>query len=135
MARKKSGSGWSGVSGWGALLLGLGGVLPSGEQAIAAFKLDTNTASLRADGDKIYLSQGGASFEELKLGDTPEARHLRKLLRDAGGGEMTVPVGSFIVANGGASHPGSKPGTVDGTAKPGKKKPVHRSTKRNGVRS
>jgi hypothetical protein len=59
-------------------------------------------------------------FEELHLGDTPEAAHLRKLLRDAGGTgkSVSVPTGSMIVAGGGGGAAGwsskSKPKPSEG---------------------
>ena len=45
------------------------------------------------------------------LGDTPEAAHLKKLLRDEGadGGSVSIPVGSMIVASGGGGTKGEKP--------------------------
>ena len=55
---------------------------------------------------------GKATFpEELHLGDTPEAAHLKKLLRDEGadGGSVSIPVGSMIVASGGGGTKGEKP--------------------------
>src|SRR3954469_23595078 len=64
---------------------------------------------LRTEGDRIYLSERGGIFRELLLGNTPEAAELRRLLKQAGDERVTVPVGSFIVANGGASAPGVKP--------------------------
>jgi hypothetical protein len=70
-----------------------------------------NDAAIRVDGDTIYVSQNGGAFEELRLGNTPEAAYLRKLLQKAGAssGSVTVPVGSMIVASGGGSGKGSKP--------------------------
>ncbi len=44
----------------------------------------SDEVALRLDGENIYFSQGGGAFEELRLGDSLEAVHLRKLLRDAG---------------------------------------------------
>jgi hypothetical protein len=107
---------WSQLPAWGALMLGLGmliggnaradqpktpdlsGQLPSGSDEVA----------LRLDGENVYFSQGGGAFEKLRLGDTPEAANLRKLLRDAGGMEQSVsiPVGSTIVAGGGGGASG-----------------------------
>ena len=71
----------------------------------------SNDAAIRIDGDAISISQNGGAFEELRLGNTPEAAHLRKLLQEAGAGarSVTVPVGSMIVASGGGSGKGSKP--------------------------
>jgi hypothetical protein len=62
-------------------------------------------------GDNIHISQDGSSFEELRLGDTPEAGYLKKLLRDAGapGQSISVPIGATIVASGGGGAKGEKP--------------------------
>jgi hypothetical protein len=67
--------------------------------------------ALRLDGDSIHISQNGGVFEELRLGDTPEANHLRKLLRETGALQqpVSIPVGATIVASGGASGKGEKP--------------------------
>jgi hypothetical protein len=67
--------------------------------------------AVRIDGENIYISQDGSLFEELRLGDTPEAALLKKLLRDeaADGRSVSVPVGSMIVASGGGSGKGQKP--------------------------
>ena len=61
--------------------------------------------------DEQHASTGSFAFEELCLGDTPDAAHLRKLLRDAGavGQSVSVPIGSMIVASGGGSGKGEKP--------------------------
>jgi hypothetical protein len=62
-------------------------------------------------GEKVLMSQNGSSFEELRLGDTPEAAHLKNLLRDAGplGQSVSVPIGSMIVASGGGGPKGERP--------------------------
>jgi hypothetical protein len=72
---------------------------------------NSSDAAIRIDGDAISISQNGGAFEELRLGNTPEAAYLRKLLQEAGAGarSVTVPVGSMIVASGGGSGKGSKP--------------------------
>jgi hypothetical protein len=59
--------------------------------------------SIRTEGEKIFLSEDGGDFRELHLGRTSAALHLRKLLNqsDRAEGPLSVPVGSFIVANGG----------------------------------
>jgi hypothetical protein len=87
---------------------------------------NSNEVVLRLDGENIYMSQDGGAFEPLRLGDTPEALHLKKLLRDAGaeGQSVAVPVGAMIVASGGGSGKGLKPkpqGSAD-TPDPGKGK-------------
>lgn len=86
----------------------------------------SNEVMLRLDGENIQMSQDGGAFEPLRLGDTPEALHLKKLLRDAGaeGQPVAVPVGAMIVASGGGSGKGLKPkpqGSTD-TPDPGKGK-------------
>jgi hypothetical protein len=87
---------------------------------------NSNEAAIRLDGEKVYISQNGSAFEELRLGDTPEAMHLKRLLRDAGaeGQSVSVPVGAMIVASGGGSGKGQKPKpeTSTETAAPGKGK-------------
>jgi hypothetical protein len=111
---------WSRIPAWGALMLGFG-VLIGGNASADQPKPPELTpdlsgqspsrsdeVSLRLDGENIYFSQGGGAFEELRLGDTLEAVHLRKLLRDAGGmrQSVSVPTGSTIVASGGGSASG-----------------------------
>jgi hypothetical protein len=70
---------------------------------------------VRIERDSVHISQDGSSFEELRLGDTPEAAHLKKLLRDAGAGQsIPVPIGAMIVASGGGGHKAEKPKDSDG---------------------
>src|SRR5882757_3661381 len=45
---------------------------------------NSNAAMLRPDGENVLMSQGGRAVEPWRLGDTPEAVHLKKLLRDPG---------------------------------------------------
>jgi hypothetical protein len=116
---------WSQLPAWGALMLGFGALVAGDARADrsqlqppeatpepsrpSALKLDE--VAIRIEGETIYISQRGSAFEELRLGDTPDAAHLRKLLRDAGamGQPVSVPVGSMIVASGGGSGKGEKP--------------------------
>ena len=121
MSRAKLRNIWSYLPVWGALLLS-GGALMSGARAdqpkprppelipdLFGRPLSrSDEVVLRLDGENIYFSQGGSAFEELRLGDTPEAVHLRKLLRDAGGTgqSVSVPIGSTIVAGGGGGASG-----------------------------
>lgn len=116
---------WSYPPAWGALMLGFGALLAGGARADKSqlpppeatpessrrlvSKLDE--VAIRIEGENIYISQRGSAFEELRLGDTPDAAHLRKLLRDAGavGQSVSVPIGSMIVASGGGSGTGAKP--------------------------
>jgi hypothetical protein len=102
---------WSKLPLRGALALGLGAFFASGAQSPTQAGPSSNDAAIRIDGDAISISQNGGAFEELRLGNTPEAAYLRKLLQEAGAGahSVTVPVGSMIVASGGGSGKGSKP--------------------------
>jgi hypothetical protein len=120
MARAKFEKASLRLSGWGALALGFGTLVAGGAQAAASAPGVGTTPSrpdaadevvIRTEGEKIYVSQGGKAFEELSLRDTPEAAHLRKLLGDAGAatGPVTLPAGSFVVANGGSGVSGTKP--------------------------
>ena len=111
---------WSRMTAWGALMLGLGLLIGGNARAnqskppeltpdlFGQSSLRSNEVSLRLDGESIYFSQGGSAFEELRLGNTLEAVHLRKLLRDAGGigQSVSVPIGSTIVAGGGGGASG-----------------------------
>jgi hypothetical protein len=124
MSRAKLRKIWSHLPAWGALLLGFGALIgdaradrpefrPSGTtpepSSQSASKSDE--VAVRIEGENIYISQDGSTFEELRLGDTPEAAHLKRLLRDEGadGRSVSVPVGSMIVASGGGSGKGEKP--------------------------
>jgi len=124
MSRAKLRNIWSRLPAWGALLLGLGTLIgdaradrpelrPSGTPAEPSSRSASRAGevAVRIDGEKIYISQDGNTFEELHLGDTPEAAHLKKLLRDEGadGGSVSIPVGSMIVASGGGGTKGEKP--------------------------
>jgi hypothetical protein len=111
---------WSRIPAWGALVLGFGVLIGGNARAdqpkppqltpdlSGQSPSRSDEVALRLDGENIYFSQRGGAFEELRLGDTLEAAHLRKLLRDAGGiGEsISVPTGSMIVAGGGGGTAG-----------------------------
>ena len=111
---------WSRMPAWGALMLGFGVLIggnaradqPKSPELMPDLSGQSSSRSdevaLRLDGEKILFSQRGGAFEELRLGDTPEAAHLRKLLWDAGGEarSVSVPVGSMIVAGGGGGASG-----------------------------
>ena len=118
MSREKLKNIWSQLPAWGALVLGFGALLgqdarantpqvqPSKPQAARS-----DEVAVRLDGETILISQDGRTFEELRLGNTAEAAHLKRLLRDAGAVEqaVSVPVGAMIVASGGGSGKGLKP--------------------------
>jgi len=115
----------AGLPKWGALAAGLGAFAGGGAQANVAAPdslgrrgdpgLSRGTADgevrIRIDDQKIYLSERGGEFEELVLGDTPEAEGLRRLVRELlpTGDVLAVPVGPSVVAEGGAHGPWSQP--------------------------
>ena len=112
MSRAKLRNVWSDLLVRGALLLVASPrwQRPSGCQTTIdkPIRSGTDEVVVKIDGDNILISQDGRNFEELRLGDMREALHLRKLLRDevSDGRSITVPVGSMIVASGGASGRG-----------------------------
>jgi hypothetical protein len=111
---------WSRMPAWGALMLGFGVLIGGNARADQPKPPEltpdlsgqspsrSDEVALRLDGEKIYFSQRGGPFEELRLGDTPEAVRLRNLLRNAGGvgQSVSVPIGSTIVAGGGGGASG-----------------------------
>ncbi len=123
---------WSHLPAWGALMLGFGALLAGGARADKSqlpppeATPESSRRLVSIEGENIFISQRGSAFEELLLGDTPDAAHLRKLLRDAGavGQSVSVPIGSMIVASGGGSGTGAKPKqqTSKETTDPGKGK-------------
>jgi hypothetical protein len=114
---------WSYRPALGALLLGFGALIggaraerpglqpPATPEPSSQSALRPEEILVRIDGESIYISQDAGSFEELRLGDTPEAAHLRELLRNEGADRrsVSIPVGSMIVASGGGSGKGDKP--------------------------
>lgn len=124
---------------WAALALGFGGLLAAdatattlqlqsanpGDGSRKQYGASRHALMVQLKGETIYISQRGEGFEELSLGDTEQAAYLRKLLRDAGAEahSVSVPIGSMIVANGGASQDGTKPKAPDADSAQGKKPP------------
>jgi hypothetical protein len=120
---------WLRLSQWSALLLGAvfassawGGkpdLQPTGSTAGPRDQSSPHFGEIliRTEGAKIYVSQDGSGFEELSLGETPDAAALRKLLSDAGAAKapVSVPIGSIIVASGGGAGDGAKPKPPDAT--------------------
>jgi hypothetical protein len=104
---------------WAALILGFGALFAGDARADKSqiqppsSRLGSNLDEvlIRTEGEKIYISQGGGAFEELSLGNAPEAAYFRELLRDAStvDGQIAVPIGPIIVANGGSNNDGAKP--------------------------
>lgn len=141
MGRPKSNKDLTQLSGWGALMLGVGALFASDAQASRSdVELSERAASgvrtpagahdqvlIRTEGGKVYVSQGGGAFRELSVGDTPEGAYLKQLLGELGaaGSSISVPVGSIVVANGGSGLPGNKPSEATG----------HRAKKSGGKKS
>jgi hypothetical protein len=127
MRRPHLRSGLQRLFNWGALAIGCGGLLAADATAErvgmppvpAALPQQRDvrlaTVSMRLEGETIYISERGGGFEPLPLGDSLQAAQLRRLLAEAGAGEraVSVPVGSMIVANGGAAGDGKKPKAPD----------------------
>jgi hypothetical protein len=123
MSQERLKSIWSQLPAWGALVLGFGALLgqdaradalpvkPSAPEALKPVAARSDEVAVRLDGDNISISRDGRTFEELRLGNTAEAAHLKNLLRDAGAmaQPVFVPVGAMIVASGGGSGKGEKP--------------------------
>jgi hypothetical protein len=124
MSPAKLKSFWSRLPALGALMLGFGVFagdaradrtqlqpLEATPDSSGRAASNSNEVMLRLDGENVLMSQDGGAFEPLRLGDTPEALLLKKLLRDAGAEaqSVAVPVGAMIVASGGGSGKGLKP--------------------------
>jgi hypothetical protein len=95
MARRSSLRKW-------ARLAGLGAVLPVVAQAHAA--VPTDSAVIRLDGDRLYLSEAGGAFHELNLGDTQEARVLRALLGEQGAAAGIRLSPTILAGSGGCGY-------------------------------
>ena len=109
--------GWLRLPSRVALLLGLGalsaaGANPNAAEAHAGKEADgipqrsaTEFGDLRVwtEGGRIYLAEPGKPGEDLCLGDTLEAQHLRQLLEQHGATEASrhVPFGRILLVGGG----------------------------------
>jgi hypothetical protein len=128
---RSSSKAWFPIARLGTLVMGVGALF--GVHARAATPEVTAPAQdevvVRSEGDKIYVSERGGSFQELRLGKTPAALHLRKLLDAAGAGRgsVSVPVGSIIVANGGSQVGGPTPAASRAAKAKRTKHPAKRS--------
>ena len=111
MSRAKLRNIWSYIPAWAALLLGGGAFVDSARADVSLqppSRPQAHEVVVKLDGNNILISQDGRHFEQLALGDTSEAMHLLKLLRDeaSDGRSVTIPTGSMIVASGGATGKG-----------------------------
>jgi hypothetical protein len=80
---------------------------------------------MQLKGGTIYVSERGGAFERLSLKDARQTDYLRNLLQQAGAADrpVSVPIGSIIVANGGAAGDATKPKEPDKDKSSGKKQP------------
>jgi secreted PhoX family phosphatase len=98
-----------------ALLLGLGALSATCARADAGHDMrgggtepisqDQHASSdnllVWSEGGRLYVSEDGSRAEELRLGDTAEARHLRQLLQQHGAASSGVRLDRMILAGGG----------------------------------
>jgi hypothetical protein len=94
-----------------ALLLGMGALSAAGVRpAGAAVPPQPSVAPgfgdllIRAEAGRIYVSQSGGAFGELRLGDTAEARLLQELLAQHGGAGVRLPPTILAGAGGEGFH-------------------------------
>jgi hypothetical protein len=97
----------------GALFLGCATLFTAeATAAISKSTADRDQAAsellVKMEGEAVLISERGEAFREVSLESDAAAAYLRKLLLEAGAAQraVTVPAGSFIVANGGGQGPG-----------------------------
>ena len=90
------------------LLLGLGALSIAGARADTApmptsHSPDLGGLSIRSEGGRIYVSENGGDFQEIRLGDTREAHRLAELLarRDTGADRAAIALHPLILAGSG----------------------------------
>jgi hypothetical protein len=84
-----------------ALILGLGALSSAGAAADAsASPTASGDASIRSDGEKIYLSEGGRETE-LRLGATPQRDLLLRLLEEHGPAGIKLDPDPRLIMSGG----------------------------------
>jgi len=113
---------WVGLPGRLALLLGLGAISSTGADA-GAIRVPPHPDAARipqrgvadfgemrvwSEGGRLYLSEAGGEATELQLGDTTEARELRKLLENGNASAADPQIlrhRLILVGGGGESGP------------------------------
>jgi hypothetical protein len=101
MAIPRSVRKWLRLPGRVALILGLGALSTTGVQAdTKASKPASGDASVRSDGGKIYLSEGGRETE-LRLGATPQRDRLLRLLEEHGPAGVKLDSDPRLIMSGG----------------------------------
>jgi len=92
---------WVRLPGRVALILGLGALSTAGAQAdTQASQPASGDASVRSDGGKIYLSEGGRETE-LRLGATPQRERLLRLLEEHGSAGVKIDSDPRLIISGG----------------------------------
>jgi hypothetical protein len=92
---------WLRLPGRVALILGLGALSTAGAQAdTQASQPASGDASVRSDGGKIYLSEGGRETE-LRLGATPQRDRLLRLLEEHGSAGVKLDSDPRLIMSGG----------------------------------
>src|SRR4051812_10774030 len=119
---------WLRLPGRVGLLLGLGALSVTGARANTAAPLPaadpvvSGGLSIRSEGGGIYVAENGRDFQEIRLGDTQEARHLAQLLagREPKSGEAGIKLAPLILAGaGGSGFDWTSPPHRNEAAKPG----------------
>jgi len=78
---------WLRLPGRLALILGVGALSTAGARADASDLADRpafGDLQIRSAAGKIYFSEGGREFQELRLSPTPQRNHLLRLLEEHG---------------------------------------------------
>ena len=89
------------LPGRAALILGLGALSTAGAQADTQVSQPASgDASVRSDGGKIYLSEGGRETE-LRLGATPQRDRLLRLLEEHGSAGVKLDSDPRLIMSGG----------------------------------
>jgi hypothetical protein len=89
------------LPGRAALILGLGALSTAGARADTQVSQPASgDASVRSDGGKIYLSEGGRETE-LRLGATPQRDRLLRLLEEHGSAGVKLDSDPRLIMSGG----------------------------------
>ena len=99
---------WLRLPGRLALILGLSALSTAGARADTPEQAQRGAVDdllIRSESGKIFLSEGGRDFRELKLRDTVEAQRLRQLLEDRNRAEGAahLRLDPTMMASGGGS--------------------------------
>jgi hypothetical protein len=80
---------------------------PGGPAKVGAIpsSLGIGEVLVRRDGQRVFISENGSTFEELQLDDTDDGARVKSLLNElkVGADPVSISVGRVIVADGGSS--------------------------------